>query len=370
MTKPKKRRRVAVPNLHGASYRIYVQRSDGRWQRVTTGTSDQRTADAILAMVKQLIERRDWRVLDAVCRHEVTLGQVWDAYRAEGQLTDFHAQLEDVDLEPMVEKWEKYLNARGAESAARYTRQVRELIVAGVQFPRSRFTRKTISEHLSARAISGSTKNRERTAFSVFATFLVEREILEHNPVRDVKAAKPNRPRMRYLDRAEAQALIAALPQPYRALEALMAATGAEWQACRRLTRRGIDLTARTVHLHGGKTAWRDRVVRIVAEWPLPAIAEHVRNFAPAAHVFVLDQHAALDAHHAACKATQLEYCTLHDWRHTFAVQALRDGLAPQVVAHQLGHKDAYLVFTTYGKFAVTDADYQASPKRATGIRK
>lgn len=95
-----------------------------------------------------------------------------------------------------------------------------------------------------------------------------------------------------------------------------------------------------------------------------------MRNFAPAAQVFAIDHHAALDAHHAACKATQLEYCTMHDLRHVFAVQALRDGLAPQVVAHQLGHKDAYLVFTVYGKFAVTAADYKAPANRASGTRK
>ena len=358
------------PTKHGSTYRVYVQRSDRRWKRVTTGTGDKRTATVIGAMVDALVARRDWSILDAVCAGRLTLGRVWDAYRLDAELTEFRQQLDDVDLEPLVAEWETFLKARGTASASRYVRQVRELIPAGARFPRSRFTRKTISEHLSARAISGSTKNRERAAFSVFAKFLVEREILEHNPVRDVQAAKANRPRMRYLERAQAQALIAALPQPFRALEALMAATGAEWQACRRLARRDIDLAARTVHLHGGKTAWRDRVVKIVAEWAVPAIAEHVRNFAPAAHVFALDQHAALEAHHAACKATQLEYCTLHDWRHTFAVQALRDGLSPSVVASQLGHANAYLVFTTYGRFVVTDADYQSPGKRATGSGK
>lgn len=358
------------PSKHGSTYRVYVQRSDRRWQRVTCGTGDKRTATLIGAMVGALIARRDWAILDAVCSGQLTLGRVWDAYRYDAELVEFRTALDDVDLEPLVADWEKYLKARGTESASRYVRQVRELIAAGLRFPRSRFTRRTISEHLSARAISGSTKNRERAAFSVFAKFLVEREILEHNPVRDVQAAKANRPRMRYLERTQAQALIAALPQPFRALEALMVATGAEWQACRRLTRRDIDLAARTVHLHGGKTAWRDRVVRIVADWAIPAIAEHVRNFAPAAHVFVLDQHAALDAHHAASKAAQLEYSRLHDHRHTFAVQALRDGLSPSVVASQLGHANAYLTFTTYGRFVVTDSDFEAPAKRSSGSGK
>jgi integrase len=357
------------PMKHGKTYRVRVQRSDRRWQRVTTGTPDRRTAVAIATMVSGLIARREWSILDAVCANELTLGRVWDAYRYDPHLNEFRATLNDVDLEPLVDEWKAYLHARGTLSAARYVCQVRRLIPAGVRFPRSRFTRRVVSEHLSARDVSGSTKNRERAALSVFAKFLLEREALDHNPVRDVQSARSNRPRMRYLDRAQAMALVAALPQPFRALEALMAATGAEWQACARLTRRDIDLKRRTVHLHGGKNHWRDRVVRIVADWALPAIAEHVRMLAPSAPVFTLDHHAALDAHHAACEALQIERCTLHDWRHTFAVQGLRDGLSPTVVASQLGHATAFLTFTTYGRFVVTDSDFASMPSEQVGNR-
>jgi integrase len=350
------------PTKHGSTFRVYVQRSDRRWRRITTGTGDRRTAKQIGSMVSTLVARRDWTILDAVCSGALTLGKVWDAFRLDAQLVAFRSALQDVDLEPLIPDWHDYLQARGIASASRYVRQVREFIPAGAPFPRSRFTRRTISEHLAARPVTGSTRNRERAALSVFARFLVEREILEHNPVRDVQSSKPNRPRMRYLDRVQAKALVAALPQPYAALEALMASTGAEWQACIRLTRRDIDLQARTVHLHGGKNPWRDRMVRIVADWALPYITEHVRMLAPSAPVFTVDQHAALDAHHAACKALQIDHCTLHDWRHTFAVQALRDGLSPTVVASQLGHANAYLTFTTYGRFVVTDTDF-ATPR-------
>ena len=63
----------------------------------------------------------------------------------------------------------------------------------------------------------------------MFAKWLVEREVLETNPVRDVKSAKPNPARMVWLERKDPKRRIDALPEPYKALEALMAGTGMEW---------------------------------------------------------------------------------------------------------------------------------------------
>jgi hypothetical protein len=60
----------------------------------------------------------------------------------------------------------------------------------------------------------------------------------------------------------------------------------------------------------------------IVVDWAIPTIAEHVRSF------------------------------------------------APSVIASQLGHANAYLTFTTYGRFVATDADFEAPAKRATGSGK
>jgi len=113
---------MTKPIKHGNTYRVYVQRSDLRWQRITTGTSDRRTAVAIGDMVDTLRARRDWLILDAVCKRDLTLGQVWDAYRVDQQLDHFHATLNDLDLEPLVAEWKSYLKARPIASATRYVR--------------------------------------------------------------------------------------------------------------------------------------------------------------------------------------------------------------------------------------------------------
>ena len=352
-------------HLHGTTYRVWVARSDGRWQRVTTGASDKRTANKIADMVKSLRDRREWVFLDAVCAKRLTLGRLYDAYREDAGLRRFALEIDDVDLEPFVERWGEYLRARGTASAARYVHQVRELVKESHPFPRSRFTEKAIADHLTALPVSGSTKIRHRAALMQFAKYLREQGVLTVNPVREVRRAKANPPRMRYLEADEVTRLIGALPYPFKALEALMLATGLEWQACARLTRRDVDLAAGTVRAHGSKTAYRDRTVRIVQPWAVPIVEQHLRGLLPAAPVFPAGEHAALDAPHAACKAQGIAYCTLHDHRHTFAVQALRDGLSPMAVAAQLGHRDAYLTFTTYGKFTPTAADYLTPARRA-----
>ncbi len=335
------------------------QRFVVRWARISTKTKHRATAVQMAEMLSGLRSRRVWEVLDAIAARLISLGEVFDAYREDAQLTDVRASLDEVDLEPLVSEWHKDQTARRTASADKYARQIRLLIPAGQRFSRARFTRRTISEHLAGLAVSGSTKNRHRAALSGFAKFLVEREVLEHNPVRDVAASKPNRARMRYLERRVAQSLVASLAQPYRALEALMAGTGMEWQAIAALVDRDVDLAAGTVHAHGAKNEWRERVVRITEPWVLPHIAEHMSTVLPGARVFAgVTEKRAIAAHHEACRILGIEHCTLHDWRHTFAVQALRDGLSPSTVARQLGHHNAHLTFTTYGRFVPDERDY------------
>jgi integrase len=147
---------------------------------------------------------------------------------------------------------------------------------------------------------------------------------------------------------------------PYRALEALMAATGVEWQVVETLTRRDIDIKRRTVHARGGKNAWRNRVVRGTELWAWRIFAEYARDFTENALLFEGLRHsAALRTHKRIGKTLGMPPTTLHDWRHTYAVNALRQGYRPQVVAHQLGHRDAYLVITRYGRHTPSLDDYE-----------
>lgn len=59
-----------------------------------------------------------------------------------------------------------------------------------------------------------------------------------------------------------------------------------------------------------------------------------------------------------------VRYRNPYQTRHTFASAMLTDGVNPFYVADQLGHVDAQLVFTTYGKFI--PADYKKNNARLT----
>jgi integrase len=65
-----------------------------------------------------------------------------------------------------------------------------------------------------------------------------------------------------------------------------------------------------------------------------------------------------LDTHKRISAKLKIPVTTLHDWRHTYAVNSLRDGMKPTTVARQLGHRDASLVHRVYGRFIVDARDY------------
>ena len=338
------------------------------WTRVTdeagvsvqrsTQTSDRAVARDMRRLLATLTQRRTWVLLNACARGGLTIGQIWDADRTN-TLPSLIASLADVDLSPLVDEWKP--------RAEKQRTQIRTLIPKDERYPRSRLTKRAIRDWLDDLDVTGSTKNRYRSALSRFCRWLVEREILEHNPVRDVQQAQENRPRETWLPREQAKQLVGALPRPYRALEALMAGTGMEWQSVERLTATGVDAGERTIFADGGKKPWRRRTVRFTEDWAWPHFWEHARMFRGAARPFDgMTEWDVLLVHKQTSDALGLPRTTLHDWRHTYAVNAIRDGLSYQAVARQLGHRDTARIHDTYGKYAPDAEDYK--PKRLATV--
>lgn len=109
-------------------------------------------------------------------------------------------------------------------------------------------------------------------------------------------------------------------------------------------------------------------MVKVEAQ-ALPYVEAQGPRLTPNAHLFGrLTERAAWDAHTDAVKALELEHATLHDARHCYAVNSLREAMNPLVVAHQLGHRDTCLVYTTYGPMGGSSS---ARPiTRASGDRR
>jgi integrase len=337
-------------------YVIRVSSRDGRSIRASTGTTDEGTAKAVRTLIRDLRMQRRFDLIDAVVDKRITLRDLYDYHRL-GKLEELVAELADADLDPLVSEWER----SGANE--RYVFHVRRLIPEGSRFPASRFRRKTVSVFLAGLPVSGSTRNRHKASLSVFAKWLVEREVIDSNPVRDVKSAKPNPARMVWLSKKQARQLVAALPQPYRALEALMAGTGMEWSAIANTKREDVDEKERKILARGGKNRYRTRNVFVTESWAWNEFWPHLKTLHPNAPLFDLKHDVALLVHHEASKAVGLPKSTLHDWRHTYAVKALKDGVDRQFIKRQLGHApNSTVVETVYGVYLPTEA----APKTVT----
>ena len=116
-----------------------------------------------------------------------------------------------------------------------------------------------------------------------------------------------------------------------------------------------------SVRAPGTKRINRNRSIYITEPWCWEIFGAwlHQQPALPGAPVFTIGYDGAAAALKRALDAAEIDDYKPHDWRHTYAVQALRDGLAAQTVAHQLGHKDATMVLKVYGRFVPNRADYE-----------
>jgi integrase len=318
--------------------------------------------------------RRESFLLDAIAENKTTAGEAHTAY-VENRLTTFIVELRDgvtdTDIEPYVMRWQKELTRRkkpNAETRAKYLRQVRTLLIEGTPFRRSAFTKQRIRDWLSSLEIEQP--NRYRAALSSFAEYLVFEDVLPGNPVRLVPMAAESEPRTKHLSQLDAKKLIAAFDpgMKYKALHALMLATGMEFGAARMVD--PATITDNSAFADGTKRAHRRRTVTIPErwQWAWEIARDEILNYGdgqrPLASISVYQSARALAR---ALKAAKLdESYTQHDHRHTWAVQAIRDGIPLHVVAHQLGHRDATMVLKVYGRFVPTSADFRTRSATST----
>lgn len=322
------------------------------------GTADKGTAQEMERMVKRMKRRREWAPLLAVLDGKRSLAALYDA-DVTGTVEAFVREANDQDLSPLVEE---------LVENAKYRDQIRCLMPDGVRYPASRFNKAAISTFLDGLSCSNSTKNRYRAALSVFAGRLVERGVLEHNPVRDVKGKKKNRVEFVYLRPEQYRALVQIADQKYKPLFALLYGTGMEIGAALAARRRDVDPERKTVWAHGTKTLdegpYRDRECA-VDEWAWPIVWAHVKRLTPDAPLFppapsglrgrnTHPYYSAAQAnrqHHALLELKKYPPMRLHNTRHSFAVAHRRAGDSDSWIAAQLGHADTHMVEKTYANY-------------------
>lgn len=348
---------------------FYMRLSRGTRTRVIgLDTTYRDTAELMEGWVRQLRRDRRWDVIDGVLDRAFSLP---DAYDHRHELDQWLASRRDVDLDALVAEWD----GRGKRARSeKYLAQVRAMIPEGQRFPLSRFRRREIAAFLEHLDVSDPTRNRYKAALSQFAAWLVRHEYLDANPVRDAGLFSERQPRDVHLAVADARRLVDALSGDARTVAAIMAGTSMEWCAVRALTRADVDTAARTLRARGTKAApgrknYRDRIVTVTEDWCWPVILSAVQSLAPAAPVVRIAHSAALAEQLAACERLGLPRHLLHDWRHTYAVTALRRRDDPQFVKHQLGHApNSVLLYKVYGAY-ITKSPSTKSPTTLHAVR-
>jgi integrase len=354
---------------HGRDRWTWVRLRDGSRVRRSLEASDKGTAREIEKMLETLHARREWQLIEAATFGPSSIGELYDYWRqGEDGLADLRSKLGDVDLAQHVEGWARWAE-RGAsqDTVEKYRKQLAALIPDGKPFLRSEFTRRHIAEALAALPCSGSTARRYAAAWSSFASYLVDLEVLEANPLRSIRKPRNNPPRELWLPIPDVLRLVDAQPEPFRALAALREGAGVEISAALTVRRADVDFDADTVFVRGTKTTARTRTVSLEL-WAMNKLADYIRRAALTGAALLFEgvtARRALDVQRASLKALQLdESYTLHDARHSYAVRRMKAGDDPQMIAHNLGHKDAFMVLKVYGKYRPTAQDLARSQIR------
>lgn len=375
------------------TFKLRVDHPDGRHAVLTTGCRLETDAEDVEELVHRWQGRKGKRyervdILDGLLGKRFTLPEAVDAANAgalDRLLEDRPEHRDEIDLAPLVDAWlaDKAKARRGAGQVDTYRKQL------AVLFPErplylSMFTRKHVWAKLDALTVDAPTKNRYRAAASSLAKFLVKRELLETNFVRDIGGYGENDPREVYYEIDDAKKLIVGLAQPYAAIAAAALGFCMEWVAIDTLLVGDVVLTTDpvTARVRGTKRSWRDRVVPLVPElaWILDSLKPALAGKLPSALVFdAVPEWRALDVQRATATALGLTAIgeddfgqhSLHDWRQTHAVALLRWGYNEQIAADHLGHKDTSLVRTNYGKHRPTKHDYaktKTAPEESAAV--
>lgn len=371
------------PFLRGRTWWIRVPRLRSPALQRSLNTDNKKRAIQLATMLRLLAGEQRWDLLTQLETGAVSFAEVYAAW-SKGTLHAFERDREaaanDTDLLPLVSVWHADLVRIGTASADKYRRQLHTLIGEQTTFPLSRFTTPVIDEWLSTK--KPATEARYRAAAASFAAFLLRRDVLKTNPMVGLAKVKQSRTRVVYLTPQEAVAALNVLPPVDRALHAFLMSTGADLGPALATSRNAIK--GNQVEFRRGKTWDRERACRFLFSWARPVFEAYMRTLddaPPDAPLFAallpvdrrngpLDDlwYRSAEAKRVAAAVYRTFQVALakvgitgystRDSRHTFAVNALKEGYGYPLVARQLGHANTRMAHERYAKFVPDDSEY------------
>ena len=201
--------------------------------------------------------------------------------------------------------------------------------------------------------LAPATVNRYLTSLGSAYRWARRRRLLPRgfvSPTRGIERAPANNGRVRYLDAAERERLLAvcrvsAWSRLYL-LVVMAITTGARRGELLALTWRDLDLERRQAYVRTSKNG-EARVLVLVA--PVLAEIEKIRSRRPDGFVFASDKRPGRAmrverAFREACEAARIEAFRFHDLRHTCASYLAQQGASLLEIADVLGHRQMQMV--------------------------
>lgn len=185
-------------------------------------------------------------------------------------------------------------------------------------------------------------------------TFAVRARIIDDAPHIE-RPAKPT-PKERFLRKDEVQRLIDAADTPHIALAIhLLFATAARVGAVLDLTWDRVDLDRGVINLRIADATTRKGRAIVPINRGLTAALQTARAAALTDHVIEWGSKPVRSIRKGFASAVQgakLSDVTLHTIRHSSAVEMVSNGIPIEKVAQYLGHSNASITYSTYGRFA------------------
>jgi site-specific recombinase XerD len=222
-----------------------------------------------------------------------------------------------------------------------------------------------------------ASRARKQAALTSFLTWAYRHDHISANPMLKVERVKPSRPMPRGIDRAQVEAVLAAIPKTQerdRLLFRLLVETGLRIGEARQLYVEDVDLTRDdehlTVHGKGGKrrTILLDHP-RLVAQ--LRAYLHHTGY--QHGYLFRAQKNGRGDAlRYQSIHERWQHYCqhagvvcTLHQLRHLHATELINDGVSLNTIRKRLGHQHIQTTLRYAEQTdAVADAELRARRRR------
>ena len=301
-------------------------------------TKSSQRAESLEQMLVSLGDRGRADLLAAWHDGTLDIRVLWDAYDS-GKMGKLTERLESTEM-ALSKAIAAFLDSRDGtvrdSTLGRYRASLEHAQKLMPETVQEALATPVVDEFRSQRRKTGAAKetvNNDLVALSSLATYCVEMGWLRKRPGFKKFTREA---RIRYLGAVEIAMYVAALRPAFRVQMKLLLGTGMRLGESERLEASDLRADSGGMHalVHHAKSPAGVRSV-FVPGWVAEALHEHTRGPGP---LFTIPRRTVQKEHKRACRLVGITRYTIHDHRHTAAVQLAKAGMPLHLLQQQLGH--------------------------------